>query len=109
MLNTVALLLLANAPPDQTTLPRHPDPDPVEHQAQRDGTPTDPLLDRGLAASDAPAFILSAAHRPGSRGAPGTARRYANRSPVRSRVRRLRRSGFHTLGRRKCAPGHARR
>ena len=60
MLPTVALLLLANAPPDQTTLPRHPDPDPVEHQAQRDGTPTDPLFDRGFVATDDPAFILSA-------------------------------------------------
>ena len=60
MFSTVALLLLANAPPDQTTLPRHPDPDPVEHQAQRDGTPTDPLFDRGFVATDDPAFILSA-------------------------------------------------
>jgi len=58
--STVALLLLANAPPDQTTLPRHPDPDPVEHQAQRDGTPTDPLFDRGFVATDDRAFILSA-------------------------------------------------
>lgn len=60
MFSTVALLLLANAPPDQTTLPRHPDPDPVEHQAQRDGTPTDPLFDRGFVATDDRAFILSA-------------------------------------------------
>jgi hypothetical protein len=60
MLSTVALLLLANAPPDQTTLPRHPDPDPVEHRAQRDGTPTDPLFDREFDATDDPAFILSA-------------------------------------------------
>lgn len=60
MFPTVALLLLANAPQDQTTLPRHPDPDPVEHQAQRDGTPTDPLFDRGFVATDDPAFILSA-------------------------------------------------
>jgi predicted outer membrane protein len=60
MWSTFALLLMANAPPDQTTLPRHPDPDPVEHQAQRDGTPTDPLFDRGFVATDDPAFILSA-------------------------------------------------
>jgi len=60
MLGTLALLLMANAPADQTTLPRHPDPDPVEHQAQRDGTPTDPLFDRGFVATDDPAFILSA-------------------------------------------------
>jgi len=56
----LALLLLANAPPDQTTLPRHPDPDPVEQQVQRDGTPTDPLFDRAFVATDDPAFILSA-------------------------------------------------
>ena len=60
MLSTVALLLLANAPPDQTTLPRHPDPDPVENQAQRDGTPTDPYFDRSFVATDDPAFILAA-------------------------------------------------
>ena len=60
MLSTVALLLFANAPQDQTTLPRHPDPDPVEHQAQRDGTPTDPYFDRGFVATDDPAFILAA-------------------------------------------------
>jgi uncharacterized protein (DUF305 family) len=60
MFHTVALLLLANAPPEQTTLPRHPDPDPVEHQAQRDGTPTDPWFDRKFVATDDPAFILAA-------------------------------------------------
>ena len=60
MFHTVALLLLANAPPDQTTLPRHPDPDPVEQHAQRDGKPTDPWFDRAFVATDDPAFILSA-------------------------------------------------
>jgi hypothetical protein len=61
MLMHVALLLLfADAPPDQTTLPRHPDPDPVEQHAQRDGTPTDPWFDRAYVATDDPAFILSA-------------------------------------------------
>ena len=61
MLMPVALLLLfADAPPDQTTLPRHPDPDPVEHHAQRDGMPTDPWFDRPHVATDDPAFILSA-------------------------------------------------
>jgi hypothetical protein len=60
MLSTVALLLLAHAPQDQTTLPRHPDPDPVEQQAQRDGTPTDPYFDRSFVATDDPAFILTA-------------------------------------------------
>jgi predicted outer membrane protein len=60
MLTVATLLLLANAPTDQTTLPRHPDPDPVEHQAQRDGTPTDPWFDRGYVAIDDPAFVLAA-------------------------------------------------
>jgi hypothetical protein len=60
MLSTVALLLFAYAPQGQTTLPRHPDPDPVEHQAQRDGTPTDPYFDRTFVATDDPAFILAA-------------------------------------------------
>src|SRR5215510_13848391 len=61
MLMPVALLMLfADAPPDQTTLPRHPDPDPVEQHAQREGTPTDPWFDRAFVATDDPAFILSA-------------------------------------------------
>jgi hypothetical protein len=61
MMSSVALLLLlANTPPDQTTPPRHPDPDPVEQRAQRDGTPTDPWFDRAFVATDDPAFILSA-------------------------------------------------
>ena len=61
MLMHVALLLLfADTSPDQATLPRHPDPDPVEQQAQRDGTPTDPWFDREFVATDDPAFILSA-------------------------------------------------
>jgi hypothetical protein len=61
LIHSVALLLLwANTPPDQTTLPRHPDPDPVEQRAQRDGTPTDPWFDRAFVATDDPAFILAA-------------------------------------------------
>jgi|SRR5262245_23265233 len=61
MLMPVALLLLfAEAPPDQTTLPRHPDPDRVEQPAQREGTPTDPFFNREYVATDDPAFILSA-------------------------------------------------
>ena len=55
-----AAALLRKQPPDQTTLPRHPDPDPVEHQAQRDGEPTDPWFDRGYVATDDPAFMLAA-------------------------------------------------
>ncbi|HET9861977.1 MAG TPA: DUF4142 domain-containing protein [Steroidobacteraceae bacterium] len=54
------LMLLAGPQQDQTTLPRHPDPDPVEGQAHRDGTPTDPWFDRDYVATDDPAFILAA-------------------------------------------------
>ncbi len=60
MVQPVALVLLLAAPPEQTTLPRHPDPDPVSRQAGRDGTPTDPLFDRGYVATDDPAFVLAA-------------------------------------------------
>jgi uncharacterized protein DUF4142 len=61
MLSTIALLMMfADAPPAQTTLPRHPDPDPVEQQATRQGEPTDPLFDRNYVATDDPAFILAA-------------------------------------------------
>src|SRR5215467_12419851 len=60
LLHVALLLMFADAPPDQTTLPRHPDPDPVEHHEQRDGTPTDPWFDRPHVATDDPAFILSA-------------------------------------------------
>jgi predicted outer membrane protein len=60
MLAVATLLLLAGAPTDQTTLPRHPDPDPVAQQARRDGEPTDPWFDRGYVAVDDPAFVLAA-------------------------------------------------
>jgi hypothetical protein len=61
MLSALAsLYLLANAPASQTTLPRHPDPDPIEQQAQREGEPTDPWFDRAYVATDDPAFVLTA-------------------------------------------------
>ena len=61
MLGVLAsLYLLANTPASQTTLPRHPDPDPVENQAQRAGEPTDPWFDRAYVATDDPAFVLTA-------------------------------------------------
>jgi hypothetical protein len=44
----------------QTTLPRHPDPDPVEQKTQRAGEPTDPWFDRDYIATDDPAFVLTA-------------------------------------------------
>jgi hypothetical protein len=60
MITLTLTLLLAGTALDQTTLPRHPDPDPVENRATRDGTPTDPLFDRALVATDDPAFIRAA-------------------------------------------------
>ena len=61
MISPVALvLLLAAQSPDQTTLPRHPDPDPVEQQSSREGEATDPYFDREYVATDDPAFVLSA-------------------------------------------------
>ena len=55
----VAILLAAEAPA-QTTLPRHPDPDPVAEHASREGTPTDPYFDEKYVATDDPAFVLTA-------------------------------------------------
>jgi hypothetical protein len=60
MITVTLAMLLAGATPDQTTLPRHPDPDPVESHATRTGTPTDPLFDRALVATDDSSFILAA-------------------------------------------------
>jgi len=55
----VATLLAAQAP-EQTTLPRHPDPDPVTEHGSREGTPTDPYFDSKYVATDDPAFVLAA-------------------------------------------------
>lgn len=60
MITLTLTLLLAGTAPDQTTLPRHPDPDPVEARASREGAPTDPLFDRAFIATDDPAFIRAA-------------------------------------------------
>jgi len=60
MLNAMTLLILLAEAPSQTTLPRHPDPDPVEQQTTREGVPTDPWFDRAHAATDDAAFILGA-------------------------------------------------
>lgn len=61
MISPVALvLLLAAQSPDQTTLPRHPDPDPVTQQSSRTGEATDPYFDREYVATDDPAFVLAA-------------------------------------------------
>ncbi|MEJ0084196.1 MAG: DUF4142 domain-containing protein [Pseudomonadota bacterium] len=58
MITFTISMLLAGATVGQTTLPRHPDPAGLRQQ--RDGTPTDPLFDRALVATDDPAFIAAA-------------------------------------------------
>ena len=60
MITATLAMLLAGSAPEQTTLPRHPDPDPVQQQATRAGTPTDPLFDRAMVATDDSSFILAA-------------------------------------------------
>jgi len=60
MLDAMTLMILLAEAPSQTTLPRHPDPDPVKQQTTRQGTPTDPWFDRSHAATDDAAFILGA-------------------------------------------------
>lgn len=60
-MSTLALLLLlADPQPDQTTLPRHPDPGPAQQQEMREGEPTDPWFDRQHVATDDAAFVLAA-------------------------------------------------
>jgi hypothetical protein len=58
---SIALVLLfANPPQEQTTLPRHVDPAASEQRAQQQGTPTDPLFDRQFIATDEPSFVVGA-------------------------------------------------
>lgn len=60
MLGTMFLSVTLAAASGQTTLPRHPDPDPVRQQESREGVPTDPWFDREHGATDDAAFILGA-------------------------------------------------
>jgi predicted outer membrane protein len=63
MISFAVLLLLASSPSppaEGTTMPRHPDPELAERQAQRGGVPTDPWFDREQVATDDPAFVLAA-------------------------------------------------
>ena len=61
MIETIALvLLLANTPPDDTTLPRHRDADPAQQRSAVSAQPTDPLFDRKFVATDDPAFVVGA-------------------------------------------------
>ncbi|HEU4779228.1 MAG TPA: DUF4142 domain-containing protein [Steroidobacteraceae bacterium] len=57
--SVVLVLLFANGPDGQTTLPRQRDTPPQQQPAQP-GTPTDPLFDKQLSATDEPAFVLGA-------------------------------------------------
>jgi predicted outer membrane protein len=58
MLTIAAILLFANSPESQTTLPRQPDP--VAQRATREGERTDPWFNRSYVATDDPAFVLTA-------------------------------------------------
>ena len=61
MIIPAMLLLFASPPsPEETTMPRRPDPGLAERQERRAGTPTDPWFDREHVATDDPAFVLEA-------------------------------------------------
>jgi hypothetical protein len=60
MLSALVLTLFLAEAPSRTTLPRHPDPDPVQGQETRSGEPTDPWFDRAQTATSDADFILSA-------------------------------------------------
>ncbi len=54
------MLMLADAPPEQTTMPRRPVADPVEQASKPSNEMPDPLFDREHVATDDPAFVLQA-------------------------------------------------
>jgi hypothetical protein len=54
------MLMLADAPPEQTTMPRRPTANPVEEAAKPDSDTPDPYFDRQHVATDDAAFILQA-------------------------------------------------
>ncbi|HEV8443004.1 MAG TPA: DUF4142 domain-containing protein [Steroidobacteraceae bacterium] len=54
------MLMLADAPPEQTTMPRRPVADPVQQASKPNNEAPDPLFDREHVATDDPAFILQA-------------------------------------------------
>jgi predicted outer membrane protein len=60
MLTIAAILLFANSPESQTTLPRHPDTVANQPAQEREGEPTDPWFNRAYVATDDPAFVLTA-------------------------------------------------
>jgi hypothetical protein len=66
MLTSLALvLLLAESPASQPTMPRQAEPPKQQAQSRRDGEtsdglPADPLFDKARTATDDPAFVLAA-------------------------------------------------
>ena len=81
MSSLVALMLmLADAPPEQTTMPRRPAADPVQQAERPDSDTPDPYFDRAHVATDDPAFILQAVEntRQGIVDARAAARALAN-------------------------------
>jgi hypothetical protein len=54
------MLMLADAPPEQTTMPRRPAADPVEQSAKPTNETPDPYFDKAHVATDDAAFILQA-------------------------------------------------
>jgi hypothetical protein len=97
MLGALASLFLLAGGQGQTTLPRHPDPDPVEQQSTRQGEPTDPWFDRAYVATDDPAFVLTAVEnaRQGVIDARGAEGALAN-SDLRAAAEKIRRQNEAT-------------
>ena len=61
MLESLTLvLLLAETPASQTTLPRQPEPPAADAPPADQARPTDPLFDRAYVATDDAAFVLNA-------------------------------------------------
>lgn len=60
MLATLALVALLADTAGQTTLPRHVDPPAADTPPAEQRRPTDPLYDKPIAATDDPAFVLTA-------------------------------------------------
>ena len=60
LLPAITLVALLAEPASTTTLPRYPDPPDADTPPAEQRRPTDPLYDRPLAATDDPAFVLSA-------------------------------------------------
>lgn len=60
MFATLSLVMLLAEPASQTTLPRHADPPAADAPPAEVRRPTDPLYDKPIAATDDPAFVMTA-------------------------------------------------